>query len=87
MARVKGRTAAIERARWIKGGQTAVSTEAPPAEKRLTNTHRILRRLAGQMRLSAMNMEDRPLATKLLLMAIELEDAAKERRAKSARRN
>jgi hypothetical protein len=37
--------------------------------------------------MEAMNIEERPIAAKLLLMATELEDLAEERRAKSARRN
>jgi hypothetical protein len=53
----------------------------------LTNSHRILRRIAGRMRMEAMNIEEPPIATKLLLMATELEDLAEDKRAKSARRN
>ena len=37
--------------------------------------------------MAAMAMEDGNIATKLLLMATELEDVAKEGRAKSARKN
>jgi hypothetical protein len=39
------------------------------------------------MRMEAMNIEEPPIATKLLLMATELEDLAEDKRAKSARRN
>ena len=37
--------------------------------------------------MEALAIEDRPIATKLLLMATELEEVADKLRAKSARRN
>jgi len=52
-----------------------------------TTSHRILRRLAGRIRLAALDVDDRAVATKLLLIATELEDMAQERRDKTARRN
>jgi hypothetical protein len=53
----------------------------------LENPHRILRRIAGRMRVEAMKIDDRPIATKLLMIATELEEMAAERRANSPRRN
>lgn len=53
----------------------------------LENPHRMLRRIAGRMRLDAMKMDDSHIAAKLLQMAAELEQIAAELRAKSSRRN
>lgn len=53
----------------------------------LTAPHRIVRRLAGRIRAAATGIEDRKIATKLLLMAIELEQLAEAERTRTARRN
>lgn len=53
----------------------------------LTVRHRILRRLAGRLRMDAMKMDDKAIAMKLVLMAIELEMLSEEARPASQRRN
>jgi len=53
----------------------------------LTVRHRILRRLAGRLRVDAMKIDDKAIAMKLVLMAIELELLSKEARPPSRRRN
>jgi hypothetical protein len=53
----------------------------------VTSSHRVLRRLAGRLRLAAIEADDRAVATKLLMIATELEDMAHEQRAKTGRRN
>jgi hypothetical protein len=49
----------------------------------LTNPARILRRLAGRLRAAATEVGQRSLSTKLVLMAVELEQAALEQDAQA----
>ena len=53
----------------------------------LTAPHRILRRLAGRMRLDAMGIDDEEISKTLLLMAWELEERARQIRPSGHRKN
>ena len=54
---------------------------------KLATSHRILRRLAGRMRMDALQIEEKKIVIKLLMIATELEDLADETKPVNRRKN
>ena len=54
---------------------------------KLATSHRILRRLAGRIRMDALQIEEKTIVIKLLMIATELEDLADETKPVNRRNN